>query len=120
MNGEQMNKIQRLGTTQRWSEVVIHRETAYFVEVADDPTAGIEGQTEQVFRQVENKLKQIGSSLEKLLQVVVYLPEPADLAVFNAKWDSWIPSGHAPSRACIHAALVSPSYRVELVVQAAI
>lgn len=114
------SNIQRIGTTQRWSDVVIHRETAYFVEVADDPSADIAGQTEQVFSQVEAKLRQIGSSLENLLQVIVYLPASADLAVFNAKWDSWIPSGHAPSRACVHAALVSPDYRVELVIQAAV
>lgn len=115
-----MSKIERLGTTKRWSDVVIHRETAYFVEVADDPSADIAGQTEQVFSQVEAKLRQIGSSLEMLLQVVIYLPDPGDLAAFNAKWDAWIPDGHAPSRACVHAALVSPDYRVELVIQAAV
>ncbi len=115
-----MSKIERLGTTKRWSDVVIHRETAYFVEVADDPTADLAGQTDQVFSQVESKLRTIGSSLEKLLQVVVYLPNPMDLAAFNAKWDDWIPTGHAPSRACVHAALVSPDYRVELVIQAAV
>ncbi len=115
-----MSKIERLGTTKRWSDVVIHGDTAYFVEVADDPTADLTGQTDQVFSQVEAKLRKIGSNLEKLLQVVVYLPYPQDLAAFNAKWDDWVPAGHAPSRACIHAPLVSPDYRVELVIQAAV
>ncbi|MFM8172510.1 MAG: Rid family hydrolase, partial [Pirellulaceae bacterium] len=44
---------------------------------------------------------------------------PEDLATFNSIWDAWVPAGHAPVRACIHAALAAPGYRVELVVTAA-
>ena len=34
-----MSDIQRLGTSPRWADVVIHNNTAYWVEVADDASA---------------------------------------------------------------------------------
>lgn len=111
--------IQRIGTTRRWSDVVLHRGTAYFVEVPDDATTSLESQIEQVLRQVETRLQHIGSSHHQLLQVTIYLPNPADLPIFNALWDAWVPDGTAPSRACVHAPLVDPNYRVELVIVAA-
>lgn len=114
-----MSSIQRYGITRRWSDVVTYAGLAYFVEVPDDPTLDAAKQFEQVFRQVEERLAKLGSGLERLLQVIVYLPHPADLATFNAMWDQWIPEGHAPSRACLHTQLAAPGYRVELVITAA-
>jgi enamine deaminase RidA (YjgF/YER057c/UK114 family) len=115
-----MSEIQRLGVQKRWSDVVLHRGTAYFVEVADDPSVDAEAQIRQVLKQVESRLASFGSDMTKLLQVIVYLPQPEDLAIFNQLWDAWLPEGHAPSRACIHAALAAKEYRVELVVTAAV
>jgi enamine deaminase RidA (YjgF/YER057c/UK114 family) len=115
-----MSEIQRYGVTTRWSDAVVHRGVAYFVEVPDDPTADAAGQVAQVLRQIDARLEQIGSSRERLLQVLIYLPNLADLAEFNLQWDAWVPSGHAPSRACVQATLAAPGYRVELVVTAAV
>jgi enamine deaminase RidA (YjgF/YER057c/UK114 family) len=112
--------IQRFGTTPRWSDVVVHRGIAYFVEVPEDPSADARGQFEQLFRQVDARLAQANSSRERLLQVLIYLPDPEDLPLFNAMWEAWVPMGHAPSRACIHTALAAPDYRAELVITAAV
>jgi enamine deaminase RidA (YjgF/YER057c/UK114 family) len=112
--------IRRIGVTQRWSDAVIHNDVAYFVEVPDDSTQDVQHQFIQLFKQVEQRLAEIGSDLTRLLQVIVYLPDPGDLAVFNELWDAWIPAGHAPSRACIHASLAAKDYRVELVITAAV
>lgn len=114
-----MSEIQRQGTTRRWSDLVIHHGTVYFVEVADDPTADAQGQFEQLFRQVEERLAEAGSSLDRLLQVLIYLPYPEDFSLFNQMWDDWIPFGHAPVRACINARLMNKDYRAELIVTAA-
>jgi len=114
-----MNGIVRHGVTARWSDAVVHGGVGYFVEVPDDPGLDSEGQFQQVFQQVEKRLEQIGSDMQHLLQVLVYLPDPSDLACFNQLWDVWIPSGHAPSRACIHVPLASAGYRVELIITAA-
>jgi enamine deaminase RidA (YjgF/YER057c/UK114 family) len=115
-----MNRIVRYGVTSRWSDAVVHGGVGYFVEVPDDPGLDCEGQFRQVLQQVEKRLEQIGSDMQHLLQVVIYLPDPSDLTSFNEIWDSWVPSGHSPSRACIHAALAAPGYRVELVITAAV
>jgi enamine deaminase RidA (YjgF/YER057c/UK114 family) len=122
MSGEWlgMNRIVRYGVTSRWSDAVVHGGVGYFVEVPDDPGLDCEGQFRQVLQQVEKRLEQIGSDMQHLLQVVIYLPDPSDLTCFNEIWDAWVPSGHAPSRACIHAALAAPGYRVELVITAAL
>ncbi len=113
-------EIQRHGVSRRWSDIVVHRGTAYFVEVPDDPTKPPTDQFQQLFRQVEERLASVGSSKNNLLQVTIYLPFPEDLPTFNELWDQWLPVGHAPSRACIHAELAAPGYRAELIITAAV
>ena len=114
-----MDDITRHGTTPRWSDLVMHRGIAYFVEVPEDPQLEPRAQFEQLFRQVDERLASAKSSRKALLQVLIYLPFPEDLTVFNELWDAWIPSGHAPSRACIHTQLAAPGYRAELIITAA-
>jgi enamine deaminase RidA (YjgF/YER057c/UK114 family) len=114
-----MADITRFGTTPRWSDLVIHCGVAYFVEVPEDPQLDPRAQFEQLFRQVDDRLALAKSSRKGLLQVLIYLPFPEDLIVFNELWDEWIPSGHAPSRACIHTQLAAPAYRAELIITAA-
>ncbi len=115
-----MSHIERIGVTRRWSDVVIHQSTAYFVEVPDDPMVDAHSQILQVLRQVDDRLASFGSDKTRLLQITIYLPFPEDFALFNQLWDAWVPEGHAPSRACIHAALAAPNYCVELVIVAAL
>lgn len=115
-----MSDIQRIGVTTRWSDAVIHRGVVYFVEVPDDPTAAPAQQISQVLQQIDARLAQVGSSRERMLQVLIYLPDLGDLTEFNSQWDAWVPSGHAPSRACVQATLAAPGYRVELAVTAAV
>ncbi len=119
LTGSCMSDITRHGTTPRWSDLVMHRGIAYFVEVPEDPQLDARGQFEQLFRQVDERLVLAKSSRKSLLQVLIYLPFPEDLEVFNELWDAWIPSGHAPSRACIHTQLAAPGYRAELIITAA-
>jgi len=111
--------ISRHGVTRRWSDIVVFGGMAYFVEVPDDPNLPPPDQFRQVLRQVDDRLAAVCSDRTKLLQVLIYLPEPGDLQEFNAIWDAWVPEGHAPSRACVHAKLAAAGYRVELVITAA-
>lgn len=98
---------------------MLYGGVAYFVEVPDDPQLAPRAQFEQVLAQVDARLRQIGSDRTRLLQVLIYLPEAGDLPLWNELWDAWVPEGHAPSRACVHARLAAPGYRVELVLTAA-
>jgi enamine deaminase RidA (YjgF/YER057c/UK114 family) len=112
------SRIERIGVTRRWSDVVIHGGTAYFVEVADDPSQPIHGQVSQVLNQIEKRLQLIGSDRTHLLQVQIFLSDLANGSVLNELWDAWVPEGHAPSRVCVEAGL-APGYLVEMVITAA-
>jgi enamine deaminase RidA (YjgF/YER057c/UK114 family) len=113
------NPIERIGVTRRWSDAVVHNGTAYFVDVADDPTQPIHGQVRQILNQIEARLRLVGSDRTRLLQVLIYLANLADAAALNSLWDDWVPAGHAPARACVQAGL-APGYLVEMVITAAI
>lgn len=122
---ENLNKsdaatIKRFGVTRRWSDAVVVGGLAFFVEVPDDPNESVRDQIQRIFSQVEMRLAQIGSDKTKLVQVLIYLPYPEDLPLFNELWDQWIPEGHAPTRACTHPQLAAPGYRVELVITSAV
>ncbi|MDC1228057.1 Rid family hydrolase, partial [Oceanospirillaceae bacterium] len=40
-------------------------------------------------------------------------------AAMNLVWNAWVPSGHAPARACVQAAMARPELLVEISVTAA-
>lgn len=117
--GTLMSTIERYGVTRRWSDAVVHRGVAYFVEVPDDMTQDVRGQIAQVLDQIDRRLQIVGSDRTRLLQVLIYLPELTNAPVLNELWDAWVPEGHAPARACVQAALGHPDCRVEMVITAA-
>lgn len=113
-----MSEIVRLGQSHRWSDVVIHGGVAYWVEVAADLNQNASGQIAQVLAQIDATLAQIGSRRANLLQVLIYLADPGDVEELNRQWDTWVPMGHAPVRACVGAAL-GAGCRIEMVIAAA-
>jgi enamine deaminase RidA (YjgF/YER057c/UK114 family) len=113
-----MVTIVRLGTSPRWSDVVIYAGVARWVEVAEEPTPDTRGQIDQVLRQIDATLAQVGSDRTRLLEIVIYLADLADAPVLNELWDQWVPRGHSPVRACVQAGL-GASCRVEMVITAA-
>ncbi len=114
-----MTTIQRLGDAKRWADVVVHNGTAYWVEVAETPSLDARGQIAQVLSQIDTTLNMLGADRTRLLQIIVYLADLADAPVLNELWDSWVPAGHPPVRACVQVQLAE-HYRVELVVTAAV
>ena len=112
-------KIERFGTTRRYSDVVAHGGTVYLVEVPQTLTADIGVQTREVLDSIDRLLAQAGSDTSCLLMVTIYLTDMRDYAAMNDVWDEWVPEGTAPVRACVEARLANPGYRVEMVVTAA-
>jgi enamine deaminase RidA (YjgF/YER057c/UK114 family) len=113
-------EIQRVGTTARWSDIVIHNNVVYLVEI---PTVegDITSQTVSLLSQVKDSLLKVNSSPEHMLMCTIYIANIEDVQGFNAVWDSWVPAGCAPVRACVQIArLVNPSWLVEIQVTAAI
>ena len=113
-------QIQRHGTTQRYSDSVVHNGTVYLVEVPANLEAGIAAQTENLLASIERLLTQAGSDKSSLLMVTLYLADMADYVAMNAVWDAWLPAGCAPARACVQAKLANPDFRVEMVLTAAV
>lgn len=115
-----MHAIQRIGTTRRFSDAVIHNGLVYLVEVPPNPESDITEQTTQLLASIERLLDRCGSSKSHLLQVTVYLRDLQDYEAMNLVWDAWVPDGTAPVRACVQAALANPAYRVEMALVAAV
>lgn len=118
--GTEKMQIQRHGTTRRYSDSVVHNGTVYLVEVPSNPEGDIAAQTANLLASVEVLLAQAGSGKHKLLMVTVYLADMADYDGMNGVWDTWVPEGHAPTRACVQARLANPAWRVEMAVTAAL
>jgi enamine deaminase RidA (YjgF/YER057c/UK114 family) len=54
-----------------------------------------------------------------MLTATIYLKSMDDFAAMNLVWNAWVPSGHAPARACVQAAMARPALLVEISVTAA-
>ena len=112
--------ITRHHGNQRMSQIVIHGDTVYLAgQVAADPTANISEQTRQVLQKIDDLLAEAGSDNSQILSAQIWLASIAHFAAMNEVWDSWIPAGHAPARACIEARLASPDLLVEIGIVAA-
>lgn len=114
-----MTEIRRIGAGARWSDVVVHAGVARWVEVAEDGKADTTEQVRQVLAQIDTTLAELGTSRERVLQVMIYLADLADAPTLNRLWDAWVVPGQAPSRACVQAGL-SGTLRVEMLVMAAV
>ena len=114
-------QIKRVGTTARWSDITIHNNTLYLVEVPSNTlNSDIVDQTREVLHSIENILLVHGSGKNALLMVTIYLAKISDIELFNQIWDVWLPAGTAPVRACVEAKLANSQYKVELQVIAAL
>ena len=110
--------IERIETGQRMSKIVKHNGVAYLCgQVGDGAT--VTEKTRDCLSRIDALLEKAGSSRDQMLQVVIWLSDMADFAEMNAIWDAWVPTGHAPARACGEAKLARPELTVEIIVTAA-
>lgn len=115
-----MSQIERKETKQRMSRIVIHQGTVYLCgQVCSDATQGIQQQTQSMLDKVEQLLSDAKSDIEHILSATIYIKDMQDFAAMNQVWDSWVPAGHAPARACVQASMARPELLVEISVIAA-
>jgi len=113
--------IKRLHVGPRLSQVAIHGNTVYTAGiVAGDATADAAGQTRQILASIDGYLGEAGTDKTQLLNVTIWLADIKDFAAMNQVWDTWVPKGNTPPRACVEAKLAAPQYKVEIRVLAAI
>jgi enamine deaminase RidA (YjgF/YER057c/UK114 family) len=114
-----MSDIVRLGNSRRWSDVVIHAGIARWVEVAEQRSGDARQQIEQVLRQIDATLAQVGSDKGRVLEVLIFLADLQDMSTLNELWDAWVSRGDPPIRACVQAGLATGCH-VEMLVTAAV
>ena len=113
--------IERIETAKRMSRIVIHNGTIYLCgQVAKNADEGIREQTQTMLDKVDALLEQAGSDREHILSATIYLRDMKDFAAMNEVWDSWVPEGHAPARACVEARMARAELLVEVSVVAAV
>ena len=113
--------ITRYQVGPRMSQAVVHGDTVYLAgQVADDTSADVAGQTEQIVAKIDARLAEAGSDKSKLLSATLWITNMAHFAEMNTVWDAWVSPGNTPARACVEAPLAAPPYKVEIMVIAAL
>ena len=119
-----MASIERIETSARYSEAVVHGGTVYLAGQVPEHTGGqdISSQTADVLAIVDGWLERTGSSRSSLLSATIYLTDlSSDYAGMNAVWDAWLPAGCAPARTTVEVGkLAKAEWRIELTVVAAV
>lgn len=113
--------IERIEVGPRMSSAVVHNGIVRMAGVvADDPTANVKGQTEQILATIDRVLALAGSDKTKILKANIWLSNIAEFPQMNEAWDAWVPAGHTPARATVESRLASPHLLVEIMVEAAV
>ncbi|MEM6941897.1 MAG: RidA family protein [Pseudomonadota bacterium] len=115
-----MAEITRHHTNQRMSQIVVHGNTVYLAGQVGTAGASVAQQTQDCLDKIDALLAEVGSDKTAILQAVIWLADMADFAEMNGVWDTWVPAGHAPARACGEAKLAAPDLTVEVIVTAAL
>ncbi len=114
-----MEPIVRKSLCSRWSEVVIYRSEARWVEVANEPSPDPLDQIKQILDQIDAMLASLGSTKDRLLEIVIYLADLNHVPALNNLWDAWVDPRQPPIRACMQVGLQN-NYLAEFIVRAAV
>ena len=114
--------ITRKHTSERMSKIVIHNGIVYLCgQVAADGDADIQEQTRTTLEKIDGLLAEAGSDKEHILSATIYLRDIDNhFGLMNEVWNAWVPTGHAPARACVEAHMARSSLLVEISVIAAV
>ena len=86
---------------------------------ADDKSAPIKGQTEQILKKIDKALAEAGTDKSKILWCNVWVTDIREKDGMDAAWQAWVDPNNKPARATVEARLGSPETRVEIMMIAA-
>jgi enamine deaminase RidA (YjgF/YER057c/UK114 family) len=118
--GQIMTEIKRIGIGARMSEAVCYNGIVWVAGQVGKPGDSVAEQTRTCLAEVDRILAAAGSDKTRILSAQIWLADMADFAEMNSVWDTWVPQGHTPARATGEAKLAAPTYRVEVIVTAAL
>lgn len=111
--------IQRIGGTNRYSDVVIQDRIAYLSGVVPSEEASVYEQTKEVLSNIDTLLKSVNSSNKNILNMTIYLTDETSYEEMNRAFDEWIPEGSAPARASIgNIKFPNPMWKIEITLTA--
>lgn len=109
--------IKRYNLCSRMSQAVVHDKTIYLSgQVADNWTANIKQQTEEILNKIDNILRSLNSNKSKLLSAQIWLADAREFDEMNAVWEAWIDPENPPARATTAPTLAHHHVRVEIAV----
>jgi enamine deaminase RidA (YjgF/YER057c/UK114 family) len=113
--------IQRRHTDSRLARVVTHAGVAYLSGLtANDRTATMKVQTEQVLHKIDALLAEVGTDKSRLLAATIWIADMQQKAAMDEAWIAWIDPRNPPARATVRADLGTPGTLVEIMVTAAL
>jgi len=113
--------IQRFENGPRFCRALTHNGTAYLSGMTAADTSGdVVQQTRATLANIDHYLALVGSDKTKLLSAIIWLRDIADFELMNSVWDAWIDRSAMPVRATVEGRLAGESYRVEIMVTAAV
>lgn len=113
--------VQYLNPEPRYSDAAIHGGVVYLAgQVPTDTNTDMAGQTQQVLEQIDALLIRAGSHRGRILMAQVIVQDIGDVSAMNAVWETWFAGVTAPPRATFQAPLVNPSWKIEVIVTAAL
>ncbi|RQR51605.1 RidA family protein [Burkholderia sp. Bp9140] len=113
------NQIERLQTNARMSQIVIANGIVHLSgQIPATAGASITVQTTEVLSRIDTLLAAAHIDKTRVITANVWLSDAKHFDEFNAVWDAWVPSGHAPARACVQALLMKTGLDVEVAVTA--
>lgn len=108
-----------------YSQAIVHGGLLFTSgQIAINPESGqveadtIEGQTEQVMKNLGALLEAAGTSFDKVVKTTCFLSDMADFAAFNAVYERYFVS--RPARSCVAAKQLPKNVLVEVELVAAV
>jgi enamine deaminase RidA (YjgF/YER057c/UK114 family) len=114
-----VSKIIRTQAGKILSKAVEYHGFVYLAGfTANDSSADIKGQTQDILSQIDATLETHGTDKTRLLQAQIWVKDIRDRDAMNEVWSAWLPADGAPVRACVEANMADPRLLVEIMVTA--
>jgi enamine deaminase RidA (YjgF/YER057c/UK114 family) len=114
------SNVIRQQSDSRLSRIVTHNGIVYLAGLtADDRSAGMKAQTEEVLKKIDDLLELAGTDKSHLLSATVYVSDMRQKPQMDEAWIAWVDSSNTPVRACVETRLGSADTLVEIIVVAA-
>jgi enamine deaminase RidA (YjgF/YER057c/UK114 family) len=111
-------EIERFDVDSRFTDACRYNDLV-FISGQVGLEGDIEQQTKRALSDVDAALAKAGTDKSRILELTIWLADMADYDGMNAVYDKWIIPGKPPCRACIHAKLAKPEWKIEVRVIAA-